>query len=552
MFGKKSKSEEKKYLIEQTAGLSKDRCKNYGGTLTGDNELELEDEAGFSLFPSAVIFVLLSKTFEATAANGIRSVLSLYLRDSLLFNEGFATIVLHTFNFFSQSLPICGAILADSYWGNAKTVFVFNIPYVIGYLGMFLATLPYLFSYHSIVYTSLLLIATGNGFLRACITALGAHQFKLPEQKVSLDCYFSAYYFFYYTGILIGKIVPPYVRTKVLVTTYCIEEGQCYTAVFGVIAFSFLVSWIIFLCGLSSYKPEYPTRGNTMINTFNCISYATFKNVCGKSEKQEHWLDRSTDKYTQEFIDDVKTFLKIVKLFLPLPIFYALLAQQDSTWTFQAALTNTNILGIEIQADQFKAIGPILLLMLIPLWQKGIEPMLNYCGIHLSSLECVFIGGLFAVLSFTSAGFLQYYIHLHDINSISVLWQFPQFLFIMIAEMLISVPGLKFAYTHAPGNMKSVLTAIFFINNALGNLIVVGVTELDMFGNKCMEFFFYAFLMMLAAIAIRLLSRKYEMTDSQVEMNLMDEKVIETYVYVDEVTTANMEENVYRTSDVEC
>jgi len=396
------------------------------------------------------------------------------------------------------------------------------------------------------------LIATGNGFLRACITALGAHQFKLPEQKVLLDRYFSAYYFFYYTGILIGKIVPPFVRTKVLVTTYCIEQGQCYTAVFGVIAFSFLVSWIIFLCGLPSYKPEYPTRGNTMINTFNCISYAIYKNIRGKSEKKEHWLDKSTEKYTQEFIDDVKTFLKIVKLFLPLPIFYALLAQQDSTWTFQATLTNTNILGIEIEADQFKAIGPILLLMLIPLWQKGIEPMLNYCGIFISSLECVFIGGLFAVLSFTSAGFLQYYIHLHAINSISVLWQFPQFLFIMIAEMLISVPGLKFAYTHAPSNMKSVLTAIFFINNALGNLIVVGFTKLDIFGDKCMEFYFYAFLMLLATIFIRLLSKRYEMTDSQVEMNIMDEKVIETYVYVDEVTTANMEDNVYRTSDVEC
>jgi solute carrier family 15 oligopeptide transporter 1 len=136
------------YLIEQKAALSKEnQYKNYGGTLAADNELILEDETDYSCFPSAVIFVLLSKTFEATSANGIRSVLSLYLRDSLLFDEGFATIVLHTFNFFSQSLPIFGAILADSYWGNAKTVFVFNIPYVIGYLGMFLATLPYLFSF---------------------------------------------------------------------------------------------------------------------------------------------------------------------------------------------------------------------------------------------------------------------------------------------------------------------------------------------------------------------------------------------------------------------
>ena len=106
----------------------------------------LQDDSEDSVFPKAVTFILLSKTFEATAANGIRSVLSLYLRDSLFLNERFSTEVLHTFNFFSQALPIVGAIIADSYLGNSKTIFYFSFPYVIGYFGIFLATLPYLYS----------------------------------------------------------------------------------------------------------------------------------------------------------------------------------------------------------------------------------------------------------------------------------------------------------------------------------------------------------------------------------------------------------------------
>jgi dipeptide/tripeptide permease len=69
--------------------------------------------------------------------------LALYLRDNLGFEEGFSTALLHTFNFFSQFLPIVGAILADSYLGNAKTIFIFYIPYALGYLGMFLGTLSY-------------------------------------------------------------------------------------------------------------------------------------------------------------------------------------------------------------------------------------------------------------------------------------------------------------------------------------------------------------------------------------------------------------------------
>jgi dipeptide/tripeptide permease len=104
------------------------------------------------MYPIAVIFVLLSKTFEAAAANGIRSVLSLFLRDSLLFDERFSIVVLHTFNFFSQFLPIGGAVLADSYIGNVKTVSFFFVPYAIGYLGILASTLPYLFSIQYVSY----------------------------------------------------------------------------------------------------------------------------------------------------------------------------------------------------------------------------------------------------------------------------------------------------------------------------------------------------------------------------------------------------------------
>lgn len=92
-------------------------------------------------YPFAVIFVLVSKTFEAFAANGVRSnfnvlchngnlkfilfslilaVLALYMRDSLHFSEEYSTTLLHIFNFFSQFCPIFGAIIADSYWGNTK------------------------------------------------------------------------------------------------------------------------------------------------------------------------------------------------------------------------------------------------------------------------------------------------------------------------------------------------------------------------------------------------------------------------------------------------
>lgn len=90
-----------------------------------------------------------------------------------------------------------------------------------------------------LVSISLLLIAVGNGSIRACITSLGALQFKVPEQSRQLVEYFSLYYFVYYFGIFLSKLLPPLVRAK----TQCFNKNGCYPAVFGTLAFSFLLAW---------------------------------------------------------------------------------------------------------------------------------------------------------------------------------------------------------------------------------------------------------------------------------------------------------------------
>lgn len=66
----------------------------------------------------------------------------MYLRDSLKYSESISTLVLHSFNFFGQFCPIFGGIIADSYLGNVKTIFVFMFFYGIGWLGLLIANIP--------------------------------------------------------------------------------------------------------------------------------------------------------------------------------------------------------------------------------------------------------------------------------------------------------------------------------------------------------------------------------------------------------------------------
>lgn len=251
-----------------------------------------------------------------------------------------------------------------------------------------------------------------------------------------------------------------------------------------------------------------------------CIWYALMRKLKHRSgSRPDNFMEASIGKYPDYFVVDVISFLRVIKLFVPLPIYWALLAQQDSTWTFQAAQMNTNIFGVKIEPDQAKALGPILILTLIPIWKQIIIPMLNKINYRLDPLQSVAAGGISAALSFISAGYLQYQIEKQSNQKISIAWQFPQFFLLMMGEILLSIPGLQFSYTQAPTTMKSVLTATWFINCAIGNLMVVAITELNLIQQQSNEFFFYASLMFVATIVFSYFASFYgdETTNNDVD-----------------------------------
>lgn len=152
------------------------------------------------------------------------------------------------------------------------------------------------------------------------------------------------------------------------------------------------------------------------------------------------------------------------------------------------------------------------MLLLIPLWQNICVPLLSYYNIEISALKCIVMGGLSAALSFLCAGILQYQIESNPSskNQLSILWQFPQFLFIMLGEVWLSIPGLKFSFTQAPPSMKSVMTAAWFCNNAFGNLIVVIVTESEVFQKQSLEYFFYALIMFIGMVLFCWIASTYQ------------------------------------------
>lgn len=67
-------------------------------------------------------------------------------------------------------------------------------------------------------------------------------------------------------------------------------------------------------------------------------------------------------------------------------------------------------------------------------------------------------------------------------NSLSMLWQLPQYVIMTLGEVMFSVTGLAFSYAQAPTSMKSVLQACWLLTVAFGNvidIIIVGAKAFE-------------------------------------------------------------------------
>ena len=95
---------------------------------------------------------------------------------------------------------------------------------------------------------------------------------------------------------------------------------------------------VVFAMGSKMYRKP-PPEGNIVAQVTKCIWFAICNRFRNRSEdipKRQHWLDWAAEKYPKHLIMDVKALTRILFLYIPLPMFWALLDQQGSRWTLQA------------------------------------------------------------------------------------------------------------------------------------------------------------------------------------------------------------------------
>jgi POT family proton-dependent oligopeptide transporter len=113
-----------------------------------------------------------------------------------------------------------------------------------------------------------------------------------------------------------------------------------------------------------------------------------------------------------------------------------------------------------------------------------------------------------AVPAFFFAAMIQRWIDAGEKPSIA--WQVVQYVIISVAEALVSVTALEFAYTQAPRSMKSTIMSLWFVTIAAGSWLTGIVTRNVQFDTKSGYFLFWAMFMLGAAILFAVVAALYK------------------------------------------
>ncbi|XP_037825911.1 peptide transporter family 1 [Lucilia sericata] len=372
-------------------------------TVEPQNVAEAEGQVKKLPYPKSVFFIISNEFCERFNYYGMRTILVLYLSRQLNYSDDTATVIFHIFTMFVYFLCIFGAIISDSWLGKFKTILYLSLVYVCGSVLITLGAIPPL-NLPATTFTmiGLSLIALGSGGIKPCVSAFGGDQFKLPEQIKQMTTFFSLFYFSINAGSLISTTVTPILREDV----HCFGQKECYSLAFGVPAVLMAVSIVVFVLGKPLYKSK-PPAGNMVVLVSKTIGNAISTRWHEKkTNPREHWLDYADKKYDRQLIEDVKVLMRVLVLYLPLPIFWALFDQQGSRWTFQATRMDGDMGSWDIKPDQLQVLNPLLILVFIPLYDVAFYPALSLIGIR-RPLQKLTLGGILAGVAFIISGVVE-------------------------------------------------------------------------------------------------------------------------------------------------
>lgn len=375
--------------------------------------------------PHGIPYIIGNEAAERFSFYGMNAILVVFMTTYLMGSGGKLAVMNEPqakewFHFFKSAVyffPIFGALLSDIFLGKYKTIILLSIVYCFGHLALALDDTRLGLA------IGLGLIVVGSGGIKPCVSANVGDQFGKANHHL-LAKVFGWFYF----AINLGAC------TSTLATPVLLDRFGPHVA-FAVPGILMFIATVVFWLGRYKFV-HAPANGWAFVK--ESVS-----------------------------IEGLKAISKLLIIYVFVSVFWSLFDQTGSAWVLQAEKMNLNWLGIHWLPSQMQAANPILVMILIPLFSSVVYPAVNKIY-NLTPLRKISIGFFLATIAFAIPAIIETKISNGFHPSIG--WQVLAYIFMTVAELLISITCLEFSYTQAPLKMKSFIMSIYMLSVSCGNL----------------------------------------------------------------------------------
>jgi POT family proton-dependent oligopeptide transporter len=405
-----------------------------------------QDKPRNGRYPSQIRYIIGNEACERFSYYGMLGILELYLAQEMKMGGDKATEVQHLFGTAVYLLPLAGGWLADRWLGRYWTILSISLFYCLGH-----GTLALFEGNRTGLFVGLALIAIGSGGIKPCVSAFVGDQIR-EDQHHLLTKIYGWFYWAINLGAAAALLIIPHIH---------VSFG--YSWAFGVPGLAMGVATFIFWLGRRRYVRQPPERD----------------------------LPRTAEQRTS----DREALWRIIMVLLPVPIFWMLYNQVNSTWVLQGSKM-TPLPALGLNAETMQIANPILVMIWTPILTLALYPMAERLGWRPTPLRRMAAGMFLGATAFVICGVVQ--ARMDRGETMSILWQLAAYMVLEPGEVLLSATGLEFAFGQAPARLKSVVMSLWWLTLAIGHFLITVVTELNqrfVHAQGATQFYFYAVMM---------------------------------------------------------